>query len=89
MRSRADNPRVRCVRSRYPNGFGFAVRAGLDVFEGDAVAIVMGDGSDGPSDLLRYFDLIERGLRLRVRLALPRREPGDWLPPLSSWSTAW
>jgi dolichol-phosphate mannosyltransferase len=57
----AQNPRIRIYRSHYSNGFGFAVRAGLEVFEGDAVAIVMGDGSDDPNDLLRYFDLIEEG----------------------------
>ncbi|MDX6690676.1 MAG: dolichol-phosphate mannosyltransferase [Solirubrobacteraceae bacterium] len=57
----ADNPRVRCLRSHYSNGYGLAVRAGLDVFAGDAVAIVMGDGSDDPLDLVRYFDLIEEG----------------------------
>ncbi len=44
--ARGDNPRVRCHRSHNPPGFGFAVRAGLDVSTGDAVAIVMGDGSD-------------------------------------------
>jgi dolichol-phosphate mannosyltransferase len=55
------NPRIRCYRSHYAGGFGFAVRAGLDVFEGDAVAIVMGDGSDDPRDIVRYFDLIEEG----------------------------
>jgi len=57
----AGNPRIRCVRSHYPNGFGFAVRAGLDVFTGDAVAIAMADGSDDPGDLLRYFELLEEG----------------------------
>ena len=36
-----------CARP-YRNGFGFAVRAGLDAFEGDAVAIMMADGSDDP-----------------------------------------
>ena len=55
------NPRIRCVRSHYPNGFGFAVRAGLDVFTGDAVAIAMADGSDDPGDLLRYFELLDEG----------------------------
>ena len=55
------NPRIRCLRSHYSNGFGFAIRAGLDVFQGDAVAIVMGDGSDDPRDVLRYFELIEQG----------------------------
>jgi dolichol-phosphate mannosyltransferase len=57
----ARNPRIRCIRSHYTNGFGFAVRAGLERFSGDAVAIVMADGSDDPGDLLRYFDLIEEG----------------------------
>jgi dolichol-phosphate mannosyltransferase len=57
----AQNPRIRLYRSHYTNGFGFAVRAGLEVFEGDAVAIVMADGSDDPRDLLRYFELIEDG----------------------------
>jgi dolichol-phosphate mannosyltransferase len=57
----ARNPHVRCVRSPYRNGFGFAVRAGLERFEGDAVAIMMGDGSDDPRDMLRYFELIDEG----------------------------
>jgi dolichol-phosphate mannosyltransferase len=57
----AGNPRIRCLRSHHPNGFGFAVRAGLERFEGDAVAIMMGDGSDDPRDMLRYFELIDEG----------------------------
>jgi dolichol-phosphate mannosyltransferase len=57
----ARNPRIRLVRSPYDNGFGFAVRAGLEQFEGDAVAIMMGDGSDDPRDMLRYFELIDEG----------------------------
>jgi dolichol-phosphate mannosyltransferase len=55
------NPRIRCLRSHYPRGFGFAVRSGLDQFEGDAVAIVMADGSDDPADLLEYLRLFEQG----------------------------
>jgi dolichol-phosphate mannosyltransferase len=55
------NPRVRCVRSPYRNGFGFAVRAGLDQYTGDAVAIVMADGSDDPEDLLAYYRLLVAG----------------------------
>ncbi len=55
------NPHVRYVPSPFPNGFGFAVRAGLERFEGDAVAIMMGDGSDDPRDMLRYFELIDEG----------------------------
>jgi len=57
----AANPRVRCHRSHYERGFGMAIRAGLDVFEGDAVAIVMADASDNPEDLARYYRLLEEG----------------------------
>jgi dolichol-phosphate mannosyltransferase len=55
------NERVRCYRSHYSQGFGLAVRAGLERFEGDAVAIVMADGSDDPGDLVRYHRLLEDG----------------------------
>ena len=55
------NERVRCLRSHYPNGFGFAVRAGLERFTGDAVAVMMADLSDDPEDLVLYYRLLERG----------------------------
>jgi dolichol-phosphate mannosyltransferase len=56
-----EHPRVRCLPSPYRNGFGFAVRAGLEAFTGDAVAIVMADGSDSPRDLVAYQRLLEEG----------------------------
>jgi dolichol-phosphate mannosyltransferase len=56
-----ENARIRCVRSHYPNGYGFAVRAGLDLFEGDGVAIVMADGSDDPADVVRYHGILAAG----------------------------
>lgn len=52
---------VRCLPSPYRNGFGFAVRAGLETFSGDAVAIVMADGSDSPQDLVAYYDVLAEG----------------------------
>jgi dolichol-phosphate mannosyltransferase len=55
------NPRVRCLRSPLPPGFGHAVRAGLDAFTGDAVAIMMADLSDSPDDLLSYYNALEQG----------------------------
>jgi len=55
------HPQVRCLPSPFRNGFGFAVRAGLDAFEGDAVAIVMADGSDSPEDLVVYQRQLEAG----------------------------
>jgi dolichol-phosphate mannosyltransferase len=53
--------RVRCVSSPYRNGFGFAVRTGLEQYTGDAVAIMMADGSDSPEDLLSYHRLLMAG----------------------------
>jgi dolichol-phosphate mannosyltransferase len=55
------NPRVRVHRSHLERGFGNAIRAGLDVYSGDAVAIVMADASDNPNDLVRYHQLLEEG----------------------------
>jgi dolichol-phosphate mannosyltransferase len=54
-------PAVRCLMSHYPSGFGFAVRAGLERFRGDAVAVMMADSSDDPEDLLLYYRLLEKG----------------------------
>lgn len=55
------DPNVRVRRSHLPGGFGFAVRAGLETFEGDAVAVVMADLSDDPEDVITYHRLLERG----------------------------
>ena len=52
---------VRYLRSPYRNGFGFAVRAGLEAFTGDAVTIVMADGSDDPEDVVAYQRLLAAG----------------------------
>jgi dolichol-phosphate mannosyltransferase len=48
-------PTLRCINNEPPNGFGLAIRKGLEHFTGDAVAIVMGDGSDSPKDVVQYF----------------------------------
>jgi dolichol-phosphate mannosyltransferase len=57
----SENTRVRYHLSHNPRGYGYAVRAGLDVFHGDAVAIVMADGSDAPADVVRYHEVIQDG----------------------------
>jgi dolichol-phosphate mannosyltransferase len=57
----AENGNVRCITSHLPPGFGYAVRAGLEFFRGDAVAIVMADGSDDPEDVVQYLRLLEAG----------------------------
>lgn len=55
------NPSVRCVRSHLPPGFGHAVRAGLEHYTGDAVAIFMADNSDSPADLVSYYGVLAAG----------------------------
>jgi dolichol-phosphate mannosyltransferase len=60
-RASGGDDRIFCIASHYPSGFGLAVRAGLEVFSGDAVAIMMADGSDSAADLVRYHALLEEG----------------------------
>lgn len=54
-------PNVKIVRRNPPRGFGRAIREGLAYAKGDAVAIVMGDLSDDPADIVRCFRKIEEG----------------------------
>jgi len=56
-----DHRSVKYVNNNAPNGFGLAVRKGLDHYTGDAVAIVMGDGSDSPADIVKYYRKLEDG----------------------------
>jgi dolichol-phosphate mannosyltransferase len=57
----AEFPAVRCIDNNGQGGFGLAVRAGLDAFTGDAVAIVMADGSDPPEDVARCYQELQKG----------------------------
>jgi dolichol-phosphate mannosyltransferase len=52
---------VRCINNLPPNGFGLAVRRGLAEFRGEAVAIVMADGSDDPADIIAFYRKLESG----------------------------
>lgn len=44
-----------------PNGFGYAVRYGLERFSGDCVAIMMADLSDDPEDLVKFYNRMLEG----------------------------
>ncbi|MCB0867459.1 MAG: glycosyltransferase family 2 protein [Solirubrobacterales bacterium] len=55
------NPNVHCRPSPYSGGFGLAVRAGLELFDGDGVAIMMADCSDDPEDLVMYHHILDEG----------------------------
>lgn len=54
-------PSVKVVRRLPPRGFGRAVRDGLMNVRGDVAAIMMGDFSDDPEDLVRCLRKIEEG----------------------------
>jgi len=43
------------------NGYGYAVRKGLEAYKGDAVIIVMADGSEDPKDIITYVEAIVEG----------------------------
>jgi dolichol-phosphate mannosyltransferase len=55
------HPTIRCIQNLDAPGFGLAVRAGLDAFVNDAVAIVMADGSDTPEDVVRCYEELLKG----------------------------
>ena len=51
-------PTLRTIFNKPPhNGFGYAIRKGLENFTGDCVAIVMADLSDSPADLVRFYNV--------------------------------
>lgn len=54
-------PVIRLIRNEGDNGFGYAVRLGLDEAKGDAVVIVMADGSDHPKDVAMYWEKLNKG----------------------------
>ena len=56
-----DDPAICLIRRSLPNGFGRAVKAGLDAATGDAVAVFMADLSDSAEDLVAYYRKLEEG----------------------------
>jgi dolichol-phosphate mannosyltransferase len=58
---RREVPTLRYINNTPPNGFGFAVRAGLAAFKGEAIVIVMADASDSPDDVVAYYRAMQEG----------------------------
>ena len=54
-------PAVKYETNLGPNGFGYAVRYGLERYSGDCVAVMMADLSDSPYDLIRYYTTMVEG----------------------------
>jgi len=55
------NQPVVLVTNEGRHGFGMAVRAGLEQSTGEAIAVMMADGSDDPADLVRYYRKLAEG----------------------------
>ena len=49
---------LRYLTNPGPNGFGYAVRKGLENFRGDIVAIMMADLSDSADDLITFYNTL-------------------------------
>ena len=54
-------PEIRVVSNEGRHGFGMAIRYGLDHAAGDAIGVMMADGSDSPADLVAYYRKLEEG----------------------------
>ena len=55
---------LRYITNKGPNGFGYAIRKGLENFTGDIVAIMMADLSDSVDDLVTYYHTLINKKRL-------------------------
>ena len=56
-----ERPAVVLATNTGRNGFGAAIREGLRCATGEAIAIVMADGSDSPEDLITYYRTLQQG----------------------------
>ena len=57
----ASSPEIRLIQNLGRHGFGMAVRCGLDAATGEAMAIVMADGSDSPEDVVQCYRRLLEG----------------------------
>ena len=69
--------RIHSIRRGPPPGFGDAVRQGIGAARGDAVVIVMADGSDDPADVVEYQRLLAGG----APCVFGSRFAGGWRAP--------
>jgi dolichol-phosphate mannosyltransferase len=60
-RTKKDVQTLRTTVNTLPAGYGFAIRHGFDHMRGDAVVIVMADGSDDPRDIVQFYRKLEEG----------------------------
>jgi dolichol-phosphate mannosyltransferase len=52
---------LRYLQNTHPEGFGYAVRKGLENFSGQVACLVMADLSDSPQDIFEYYERMKKG----------------------------
>lgn len=55
-------PELSPVRNDDLHGFGYAIRKGFEVMQGDAVVVMMADESDDSRDVVRYWQELNKGV---------------------------
>jgi dolichol-phosphate mannosyltransferase len=90
------HPDLRHILNEGKHGYGHAVRCGLAHYRGEAVAIVMADGSDSPSDLVAYAMKMREGHQCAFGSRfIPGARVDDYprfklvLNRLGNWLIAW
>lgn len=74
--------RVRCVRNTSDPGIGNALEHGIRQAKGEIVAIMMGDGSDNPADLLQYYRICVSGVDCAFGSRFIRGAQVEGYPPV-------
>jgi dolichol-phosphate mannosyltransferase len=54
-------PTLRYVNNILPQGFGYSVRYGLSIFNGDAVCLFMADQAESPKDVVNLYRKLQEG----------------------------
>lgn len=75
-------PNLCCVKNEGPGGYGMAVKAGLNSFQGDAVIVAMADGSDNPDDIVAYARALEEGYDCAFGMRFSGQSQVQGYPPL-------
>lgn len=57
----SQNNRIKVFDNKFPAGFGHAIKFGLENYTGDYVVICMGDDSDDPKDVIKYYYKLKEG----------------------------
>jgi dolichol-phosphate mannosyltransferase len=52
---------IKVIDNYLKPGFGYAIKVGLENYSGDYVVIYMGDNSDDPEDVIKYYQKLEEG----------------------------